>query len=56
MFFKQDIFNNFAIFTEKHLCLSLFFDKTAQLKVCNFITDYVILLHNLITCVDYFIT
>ena len=32
MFFKIGVFKNFAIFTEKHLCLSLFFNKFARLR------------------------
>ena len=34
---KKGILRNFATFTGKHLCQSLFFNKVAGLKVCNFI-------------------
>ena len=37
MFFKKDFLKNFAIFTPKNLCCSLFFTKPSNLKVCNFI-------------------
>ena len=37
--FKKGLHTNFAKFTGKHLCLSLFFNKVAGLRpeVCNFI-------------------
>ena len=37
LFFKISALKNFAIFTRKHLFWSLFFNKVADLKVCNFI-------------------
>ena len=36
-FLKKGVLKNFAIFTEKHLRWSLFFNKAARLKICNFI-------------------
>ena len=33
----EAVLKNFAIFTRKHLCWSLFLNKAARLKVCNFI-------------------
>ena len=36
MFFKTVVLKNFAIFTGKHLCGSLF-NKVAGLQACNFI-------------------
>ena len=36
MFLKKDIFKNFAKFTKKHRCPSLFFDKVAGLAY-NFV-------------------
>ena len=36
MLFKIGVLNNFAIFTEKHLCWNLF-SKVTGLQVCNFI-------------------
>ena len=35
--FKKGVLKNFANFTGKHLCWSLFFNKVADLRVCNFI-------------------
>ena len=35
MFFKIDILKNFAMFTGKHLCWSLFLIKTQSFKACN---------------------
>ena len=32
MFYKKGVFRNFAQFTEKHLCQSLFFNKVVGLK------------------------
>ena len=32
VFFKKDVLKNFANFTGKHLCWSLFFDKVTGLK------------------------
>ena len=37
VFFKKGVLKNFASFTGKHLCWSLFFNKVADLRVCNFI-------------------
>ena len=37
VFFKKGVLKNFANFTGKHLCWSLFFNKVADLRVCNFI-------------------
>ena len=39
MYFKMGVLKNFAIFTGKHLCQSLFFNKVAGLKpqACDFI-------------------
>ena len=37
LFYKKAILKNFGIFTGKHLCWSLFFNKTAGLQSCNFI-------------------
>ena len=36
VFFKKSVLKNFANFTGKHLCRSLFFNKVADLRVCNF--------------------
>ena len=38
MFYKKATLKNFAIFTEKHLCWNLLFNKNIGLQVCNFIT------------------
>ena len=35
MFFKRDVLHNFAVFTRKRLCCSLFWES--RLKACNFI-------------------
>ena len=37
VFFKKSVLRNFAKFTGKHLCQSLFFNKVAGLQACNFI-------------------
>ena len=37
MYFRIGVLENFAMFTGNHLCWSLFFDKYAGLKACNFI-------------------
>ena len=37
LFYKKAILKNFAIFTKKHLCWSLFSNKFAVFQVCNFI-------------------
>ena len=37
MFWKKGVLRNFAKFTEKHLCQSLFLNKVAGLWPCNFI-------------------
>ena len=37
VFFKKGVLKNFANFTGKHLCWSLFFNKVAGLRACNFI-------------------
>ena len=37
MFYKKAAFKNFAIFTGKDLCCSLFFNKNTGLQYCNFI-------------------
>ena len=37
MYFRIGVLKNFAMFTGKHLCWSLFFNKYAGLKACNFI-------------------
>ena len=37
VFYKKIVLNNFAIFTEKHLCWYLFFNKNAGLQAWNFI-------------------
>ena len=37
LFFKKGVLKNFANFTGKHLCWSLFFNKVAGLRACNFI-------------------
>ena len=37
MFLKIVVLKYFAIFTGKHLCWSLFFNKVTGLKTCNFI-------------------
>ena len=37
VFFKTSVIKNVTIFTEKHLCWSLFFNKVAGLKAYNFI-------------------
>ena len=34
IFFKIDVPKTFAIFTRKHLCRSLFFNKIADLRAC----------------------
>ena len=36
MYFRIGAFKNFAMFTGKYLCWSLFFNKYAGLKACNF--------------------
>ena len=36
VFYKKAVFRNFAIFTGKHLCWSLFFKKLAFCQACNF--------------------
>ena len=35
--YKKTVLKEFAIFTGKHLCWSLFFNKSAGLQACNFI-------------------
>ena len=38
VFYKKAVLKNFAIFTEKHLCWSLFFKKKnaeTSLKICS---------------------
>ena len=35
-FVKKGVLRNFAKFTGKHLCQSLFFNKVAGLKSCNY--------------------
>ena len=37
MFSKKSVLRNFAIFTEKHLCQSLFFNKIACLRPATFL-------------------
>ena len=37
VFWKKGVLRNFAKFTGKHLCQSLFFNNVAGLKACNFI-------------------
>ena len=37
MCFRIGVLKNFAMFTGKHLCWSLFFNNYAGLKACNFI-------------------
>ena len=37
VFCKKSVLRNFAKFTGKHLCMSLFFNKVAGLQACNFI-------------------
>ena len=37
VFHKKAVLKNFAIFTGKHLCWNLFFNKNASLQACNFI-------------------
>ena len=37
LFVKKDVFKTFANLTRKHLCWSLFFNKFAGPKACNFI-------------------
>ena len=37
VFCKKGVLRNFAKFTEKHLCQSLFFNKVARPEACNFI-------------------
>ena len=39
MFFKIGVLKNFANFTESHLCRSLFLNKVAGLKACNFVNE-----------------
>ena len=36
MYFRIGVLKNFAMFTGKYLCWSLFFNKYAGLKACNF--------------------
>ena len=36
VFCAKDVLRNCAIFTGKHLCQSLFFDKVAQVFSCEF--------------------
>ena len=36
---KKGVFRNFAKFTEKYLCQSLFFNKIAGFQACNFIKE-----------------
>ena len=36
-FYKKGVLRNFAKFTGKHLCQSLFFNKVADLEACDFI-------------------
>ena len=36
---KKVVFKNFAIFTSKHLCWILFFNKNAGLQASNFIKE-----------------
>ena len=38
VFCKKDVLRNFAKFTGKHLCQSLFFNKVAEPSPCNFNT------------------
>ena len=35
--YKKTVINNFTMFTGKHLCWSLFFNKNTGLEACNFI-------------------
>ena len=37
MFFKKGVHKNFANFTQKHMCWSLFLNKVARLRACSFI-------------------
>ena len=37
VFFKKNVLKNFANFTGKHLCWSLFFNKVTGLRACSFI-------------------
>ena len=37
VFCKKGVLKNFAKFTGKHLCQSLFLNKVAGLQACNFI-------------------
>ena len=37
VFFKRAVLKIFALFTGKHLCWCLFFDKIPRLKACSFI-------------------
>ena len=37
MFYKKAVLKNFAIFTGKRLCWSLYFNENAGLQSCNFI-------------------
>ena len=37
VYYKKGVLKNFAKFTEKHLCQSLFFKLNCKSKVCNFI-------------------
>ena len=37
VFCRKRVLNNFARFTGKQLCQSLFFNKVAGLQACNFI-------------------
>ena len=37
VFHKKAALKNFAIFTGKHLCWNLFFNKNADLQACSFI-------------------
>ena len=37
VFFKKDVLKNFANFTGRHLCWSLFFNKVTGLRACSFI-------------------
>ena len=46
MFFKIGALQNFANFTEKHLCQSLFFNKVAQLRPATYTGFFLCYLRN----------
>ena len=37
VFYKKTVINNFTMFTGKHVCWSLFFNRNTGLEACNFI-------------------